>query len=564
MTSNEQQMLRGALLAASLSALGLTIGCTGEIDAPLPEAYDDTADSITPVGRFADRLAATNPTEPSECTSKRETPLLREEILARGRGPGLSSRALASAQPLAAIDPDEEDGGLEANALRSDVDDLDFDGALQPIEAEPTPKPEAENLVIVNTIDPWAFWFADSDGDCLINIAEIYAGTDYLDPDTDGDGWFDGPCNERRSLVLTYIKAHDEQEDIGEDEFYLIADDVRYPSSDLDDWWDFDDGDSRSFNQTIATRTRGVATTAWLQSVRIEGWEDDVEVWNEWTVDDLEGYGYINLGSYANGQTATLRFTEDDWDYELRFRIDVTHFADPSPTEDGDADADGIADSDEYAVARYLGGIADPTRKDIFVEVDAMSGRSLYTNAKRLVTTQYHRHGYHLYVWRHQTNLPVDGCLTVPEARALYTTYFHRKNYNAFRYAVIGEELWNDASGVAWNDAFFIDDSTWWIDDDILAQAATFQHELGHTMSLRKPRDDSDNGPGTYKWIDTVAWLSYYSAMNYTFQPTLVDYSNEGAGGDTSDHNDWEDVDPTWGLRYSFGSTTSTTTGHCD
>lgn len=563
MTHDERQLLHGALLAAFLSALGLTAGCAGEVDAPMPAPYDDTMDSLAPTGRFADRLDLSNPTASSACANKHETPMLREQILARGHGPGLTKRARANADPRAAVDPDEEDGGLDPTALRSELDDLDLGAPLPPIEADSHGAPVTEDLVVVQPMESWAFWFADSDGDCLINIAEIYAGTNYLDPDSDDDGWFDGPCNERRSLVLTRIVAHDEQEDFGEDEFYVIADDVRYPSSDLDDWWDFDDGDAKNFSTTIATRTRGVNTTASLASVRFEGWEDDYETWNEWTVDDLLGYGYLDLGAYVDGQSAKLRFTADDWDYELSFRVDISYFADPTPTENADSDADGIADSDEYAVARYLGGIADPTRKDIFVEVDAMSGRSLHTNAKRLVATQYHRHGYHLYIWRHQANLPHDGCLTVAEARDLYHTYFHRKNFNAFRYAVVGEELWNDASGVAWNDTFFIDDSTWWIEDDVLAQAATFQHELGHTMSLRKPHYKGDTGPGTYKWIDTVAWLSYYSAMNYTYQPTLVDYSDEGEGGDTSDHDDWEDIDPAWGLRYSFGSTTSTTTGHC-
>jgi len=82
-------------------------------------------------------------------------------------------------------------------------------------------------------------------------------------------------------------------------------------------------------------------------------------------------------------------------------------------------------------------------------------------------------------------------------------------------------------------------------------------------MSLRKTPPSGGNDPGTYERIDTVAWFSYDSALNYTFQPTLVDYSDDGAGGSTADHNDWEDVDPSWGLQSSFGSVTSIQTGHC-
>ena len=94
-------------------------------------------------------------------------------------------------------------------------------------------------------------------------------------------------------------------------------------------------------------------------------------------------------------------------------------------------------------------------------------------------------------------------------------------------------------------------------------QAGTLIHELGHTMSLRKSHK-SDPTPGTFWLIDEVAWFSYYSVMNYTFQATLVDYSDEGSGGSSHDHNDWEDVDAAYGLRWSFGTGRSTETGICN
>jgi hypothetical protein len=52
--------------------------------------------------------------------------------------------------------------------------------------------------------------------------------------------------------------------------------------------------------------------------------------------------------------------------------------------------------------------------------------------------------------------------------------------------------------------------------------------------------------------------------MNYLYQATMVDYSDDGAGGDSYDHNDWEDVDPAYAMRYSFGASTTSDNGVCD
>ncbi len=41
-----------------------------------------------------------------------------------------------------------------------------------------------------------------------------------------------------------YENVNVQQTDVGEDEFYMIIDDIRYPESDLDSEWEFDDGDS--------------------------------------------------------------------------------------------------------------------------------------------------------------------------------------------------------------------------------------------------------------------------------------------------------------------------------
>ena len=88
-----------------------------------------------------------------------------------------------------------------------------------------------------------------------------------------------------------------------------------------------------------------------------------------------------------------------------------------------------------------------------------------------------------------------------------------------------------------------------------IALLTLFLVYLGHTLGLTQD---------VYAGIDTLAWFSYYSCMNYTFQATLVDYSDEGQGGDSQDHNDWAVVDPAYGLQYSFGLSTTQNDGICD
>jgi hypothetical protein len=468
------------------------------------------------------------PTEATRCGDRHDQPILPEEAAS---APAWGKRAFYEL---------EESGGLDPGVvLRDDDRSATGDAIIPTTRAVPA---------LAGALDP--------DGDCLSTADELLLGTDPANPDTDGDGWFDGPCNERRKLILVRIQAHDEQEDFGDDEFYLVVDDVRHPQRDLDDYWDFDHGDVMNTSWLLATRVRGVSTPG-LARVRVEGWEDDPEIFNTWTVDDLLFVGDIDLGAYGHGETFTRRFIDpgNDYDYELTFRVDIETFADPSPLDaHADRDGDGISERDEARVTADLGGLADPERPDLFVEVDWMRGHPLRTQAKRQVVTQLFRNGVNLTILRDQ-ELPLDRCLTVPDARRLYADHFDRKGFGAYRYAIIGERIWNDASGVAWGDLFIVDDSTWWINGWVLPQAATFLHELGHTLGLNNR---------VFRLIDTTAWFSYDSAMNYLYQATKVDFSHDGAGGSSFDHDDWAVVDPAYALKWSFGLVTSDDVGACE
>jgi hypothetical protein len=547
-------MSRSALLALMLSACAPHADvASGKYQGPSASAQHNDSESL---GSTQVQDAPATPSTPPAPQGSDPDPQLPPSIMKRQVPPSYSACTNGDSAPLTSEDDAKANGnvGLTGKVERFGEikGGLDKSFLLQPHDALP----------VGFRLDPirnfrvkGAFAAGDSDGDCLPDADEIKAGTDPNNPDTDGDGWFDGACNERRKLVAEKVVVHESQDwgIFGGDDFYMIADDVRFPNNDgLDNYVDgLHSGDSSTLNWTLATRTRGTQPVA-LAKINVEGWDAEVGLFNTWTVDDLLFAEAIDLGGYTDGQTFTRRYKSNDYDYEVTFRVDVERFADPNPLVDGDSDNDGIKESAEAKVANDFGGIVDPQRPDVLVEVDWMNGHRLRTEAKRQVVTRLYEHGIQLFVWRDE-EVPLDNCLSVNDAKGYYKKYFTNIAYDAFRYAIVGEQIWNDASGVTWGDMFLVDDSTWWISDMVLPQAGTFIHELGHTLSLTKQ--------DTFHLIDSIAWLSYDSAMNYTFQALLVDYDNEP--NDDLHHNDWADVKPGHALKYSFALVASDEKGIC-
>ena len=120
--------------------------------------------------------------------------------------------------------------------------------------------PGAEDVVdsdcdgIADESDPSFDKPVDTDGDGLPDRFEDQTGTSAFNPDTDGDGWHDGG-NRRSFLMLTRIECRDEQEDLGSDEIYLVAEDVRFPHHPgLRGYWALNDG------KEVFIRDRGYAS----------------------------------------------------------------------------------------------------------------------------------------------------------------------------------------------------------------------------------------------------------------------------------------------------------------
>ena len=308
----------------------------------------------------------------------------------------------------------------------------------------------------------------DTDGDGLPDGYEVQTGTDPHNPDTDGDGWWDGR-NRRSFLVLTRIRCLDEQEDIGRDELYLTAEDVRFPVTEsLDGNWPMDDGSDISPGVIVDSRVSppvasGVPPLDFRTRFRLR--ESDFTIFEHPTDDTLKDFD-INW----NGEgTFQIEHNDGDAHYILDFVSFTLTFRDPNPLDanadterypnplhpENDLHGDGLTERKEFQISMQdpavqhtpiagYNGLADPSRRDAFVEVDAVgSDNQVPYDAKQMVVSQFYNHGISLrfddgYLGGGQV-LPYEETLTMPKLLSNYKgdpTRFAPERASYFRYGL--------------------------------------------------------------------------------------------------------------------------------
>lgn len=348
----------------------------------------------------------------------------------------------------------------------------------------------------------------DSDGDGLPDLYETQTGGDPNDPDTDDDGWMDGR-NRRSYLVLTRIRCDDEQEDIGRDELYLTAEDIRYPASyDLNGYWAMDDGSQRFPGVVLDVRTLPLGVTAGFRT-RLRLRESDMAILERPTDDDFEAFEI----EWNEDGTTTHTYQSDDAKYVLTLRWFTVNFRDPRPTQDADGDQDGHNESVEARLSiqdptvqpqnsngqliRVPGydGLADPEQRELWVEIDAVgSDQAFMFDAKQMVASQF---AYHQITPRFDDGYLGGGQILdyvetlTPTDRDTYrmdaTKFSPNRLSLRFRYALVVDKLergagfFGDAAGTR-----VIFRGVPGLGQTLLAQAQPifFMHEVGHTLGL--------------------------------------------------------------------------------
>ena len=230
---------------------------------------------------------------------------------------------------------------------------------------------------------------------------------------------------------------------------------------------------------------------------------------------------------------------------------------------DPDSDGDGLRDSWEIegipylgaggSLERYILAGADPQRKDLFVELDAMTGLSLshaavdevalaFANAPLL--NPFGPPGVTLHVVFDEVTLPyvpvwqTNGCWPLDfnsVKDAFYGTAAERADPNAaamldakrkaFRYCVVADTAGPKrigGCGATPGDDFVIFRATLTTPE---REAAAFMHELGHNLGLRHGGGDGTNGKPNYPSI-----MNYVLAYKYTWSSSFwrLDYSRFG------------------------------------
>jgi hypothetical protein len=338
---------------------------------------------------------------------------------------------------------------------------------------------------------------SDQDGDGLPDLFEDQNGTNPTNPDSDGDGWWDGR-NRRSFLVLSRIECKDEREDVGHDEIYVVVEDVRFPLvPTLDGYWPMNDG-TEVFPVTIVDTRVSEPNIPLNFKSRIKLRESDSEFFESPTDDTYKTFEV----EWGEEGTTTITHQDGDSHYILTFRWFTTFFGDPTPGEDADSDGDGLLESDEFLISTQdssvqrtniegYNGLADPQRRELFVEIDAIgSDHKMPFDAKQMVASQFYFNAISPrfddgYLGGGEV-LPHEETVTMDDLENRFRlNHFWTERNNRFRYGLFVDKTSGEGNnGVARGPNFIVSRAI------MLGQfsAIVLMHELGHTLSLCHPR----------------------------------------------------------------------------
>lgn len=389
---------------------------------------------------------------------------------------------------------------------------------------------------------------ADTDGDGLNDAREVQEiGTDPTKADTDGDGIPDGE----------EVKKYDTnplEEDSDEDGLNDRQEIHEYNTSATDA---DSDGDGLSDGEEV----NEYETDPLAADTDEDGLEDGKEI-NLGTNPkkaDTDGDG-LNDGPEENKYGTSPTLTDSDKDGLKDGReVDIGTNPTKSDTdedglEDGkevnkygsdptevDTDNDGLLDGEEVHNDALSG--ADPTHRDVFVEVDYAPGAKPNEYVFDEIIEQFDdapvsnpdgEQGINLHI---VIDSEIDKRdITASETLIEVSSEHAKYEDDGYHYAVVvydaGKNENGELGGFAYGMGLFVVESN---SDQYFK--STFMHELGHSLGLGSAR-----AVGLYEGIDSekMSWNEYPSVMNYNSPDTAVKYSD--GTNSAEDNDDWESI----------------------
>ncbi|USZ69804.1 hypothetical protein NGM10_17055 (plasmid) [Halorussus salilacus] len=425
-------------------------------------------------------------------------------------------------------DDRERDIGTDPTAADTDGDGLDDGEEIEEYDTDPTEADtdddsleDGEEVDEYGT-DPTA---ADTDGDGLDDSEELDDyDTDPTSADTDEDGLEDSEEVEEYDTDPTEADTDDDGLEDGEEVEEYATDPIEADTDDdgLEDGEEVDFGSDPTKVDTDD-----------------DGLDDDREEVRglDPTDPDTDGDG-IEDGEEID-EYDTDPFDADTDDDGLDDGEEVDEY-DTDPTE-ADTDGDGLKDSMEVANDSPVAD-ADPLRKDIFVEIDYMEGHKPDENELEEVVEQYDdapvenpdgSEGITLHLV-FDKEVPTEDETDPGDRDRIMNMYMDHEG-QGYHYALAVEQPVLDGknvggySSVEYNNGAFVFGS---YGGD--PEAATFMHELGHSMGLS----------GDYEGVDSdeVPYTEYSSVMNYNHDS----YDDPLEYSDEEPFDDWEHINETF------------------
>ena len=317
---------------------------------------------------------------------------------------------------------------------------------------------------------------------------------------------------------------------------------------------------------------------------------DTFEVWFDVHQSDYDADGlpyWVEVNLLGTNSTVDDRYLDPDNDgvsttWEWKWGYDPFTLDDH---EKLDPDVDGIENIEEYGLRKYL---ANPYRKDIYVEVDFMEKEPglfgdthmLWEESQQMVMDKFSEQGITLHIDDgimggggdslefYKLYIRQEGGI----ASEYYKYHFADERKGVFRYcAVVHFAGWThpqdyklayDVFAIPCCREVYMD----FIPPAILprqkriATACAFMHELGHTLGLRyEDNHGIDNKTGMGVGMDDLPllqriqkmygaikyWGNYESCMNYFKLGTYVLGYSDGTHGE-HDVDDWSMIDLTY------------------